>query len=493
MSFQEELVLLLKTREPIIYVTSQEEDRVEYIIRQTLFTPKGLGYNLYIWDFVEGYKNNPLNNGYGKRNPLQALEFIENVNTTLPTVFILKDFPRFLQDISISRKIKNLIRILKREPKVILIIDPIVNIPSDLRDFITVLDFPLPSVKEIRMELLRLSKQLEFQRPFQKEVLELLVQSCRGLTLDRIRRVLTKSLIIYKQIDRRSLPLIFSEKQQIINQSQVLEFWKVNDRLKDIGGVRNLKKWILTRKTSFSEKAIEYGLPVPKGILLIGVQGSGKSLIAKALSNSWKLPLLRLDIGKVFGGVIGESESRIRNMIQIVESLAPCVLWIDEMDKAFYESDNNTDSGTTKRVLGTFITWMAEKKSPVFVVATANDIYSLPFELLRKGRFDEIFFIGLPKQPERRVIFQVHLSRLRPQTWINFDIELLSRRTNQFSGAEIEQAIIDGMHTAFNEEREFTTDDILLAIKNIIPLALTDPDRNSVLEEWSYSGRVRLA
>jgi SpoVK/Ycf46/Vps4 family AAA+-type ATPase len=226
---------------------------------------------------------------------------------------------------------------------------------------------------------------------------------------------------------------------------------------------------------------------------LAGIQGTGKSLTAKAIANEWQLPLLRLDIGRLFGGIVGESESRVRQMIQLSEALAPCVLWIDEIDKAFSEQTKGGDSGTTNRVLGTFITWLSEKKSQVFIVATANNLSVLPLEIIRKGRFDEIFFVGLPLLEERKQIFEVFLKRLRPTQLSSFNLTLLSKKSEEFSGAEIEQAIIEGMLIAFNEKREFTTEDILIGLSQIIPLSQIEPERTKQLQDLVISGRIRLA
>ena len=257
------------------------------------------------------------------------------------------------------------------------------------------------------------------------------------------------------------------------------------------GGLENLKVWLGKRSNSFSEQALNYGLPLPRGLLLVGIQGTGKSLTAKAIANEWKLPLLRLDVGRLFGGFVGQSEERIRQMIQIAETLSPCILWIDEIDKAFKES--KTDSGTTNRVFSTFLTWLSEKKSSVFIVATANDISLLPLEVIRKGRFDEIFFIGLPSLEEKKSIFKVHLSRLRPKSWNKYDICLLSEMSKKFSGAEIEEVIIEAMHTAFSENREFTLNDIIESINQFVPLAYTSQEKIESLQEWAAAGKARLA
>ena len=489
MAFTEEFNLLLKARYPILYISSLEEDRIEYTIRKCI---KKLGNKaIYTWDFVEAYINNPNNKGFAAKNPLQALELVEKLTGDTPALFILKDFDKFLTDISVARKLKNLIRILKTQPKTLVILATEVNIPVELYDLITFVEFKLPTDIEIRNELKRLFTSLG--QTVEPDFLEILVRSCQGLSIERIRRALSKSIAKYSTINDRTLELVLVEKQQLISQTQILEFQSTSVTFDDVGGLKNLKEWLANRKESFGEKAKLYGLPVPRGLLIAGVQGTGKSLTAKAIANDWKLPLLRLDIGRLFGGIVGESESRVRQMIQISEALAPCILWIDEIDKAFMEQSNRGDNGTSSRVLATFITWLSEKTSQVFVVATANNFYALPLEIIRKGRFDEIFFVNLPSKTERTQIFTVFLTQLRPNNIENYDLTLLTNRSDGFSGAEIQQAIIEGMHFAFNEKREFTTADILKGLDQIIPLSQIDSERTKQLQDWALSGRVRLA
>jgi SpoVK/Ycf46/Vps4 family AAA+-type ATPase len=262
---------------------------------------------------------------------------------------------------------------------------------------------------------------------------------------------------------------------------------------KKIGGVDNLKDWLRKRKTSFGIQASNYGLPTPRGLLLIGIQGTGKSLTAKAVATEWQLPLLKLDVGKLFGGIVGESESRLRQTIDLAETLSPCILWIDEIDKAFTVNNSTSDSGTSNRVLATFISWLSEKTKPVFVVATANNVDLLPLEIIRKGRFDEIFFLDLPKKHEREEIFKIHMQEFRPKTWMLFDYAQLSKLSESFSGAEIRQSIIEGMYHAFYEEREFTTEDICRALKELIPLAQLENNQTLKLQNWAISGRIRSA
>lgn len=489
MNFNDELTLLLKARYPIIYIRTIEEDRAEYVIRKTV--KMNFNRSIYSWDFVDGYTNNPNNTGFAKRNPLQALELVERLTSETPALFLLKDFNRFLTDISISRKLKNLSRILKLQPKTIIIMGLELTIPKELQDLITVLNFNLPAENEISQELKRLISSLELK--IDSEVVENLTRACQGLSLERIRRVLSKIIASYKTIDESSIAILLSEKKQIISQTEILEYWPTNKNIQNIGGVDNLKEWLCKRKTSFSLHAINYGLPTPRGLLLIGIQGTGKSLTAKAIATEWQLPLLKLDVGKLFGGIVGESESRLRQMIEVAEAVSPCILWIDEIDKAFSNQENKGDSGTSNRILGTFISWLSEKTKPVFVVATANNVDVLPLELIRKGRFDEIFFLDLPKKREREQIFKIHLQEFRPKTWDTFDCSKLALLSEWFSGAEIKQSIIEGMYHAFYEKREFTTEDISLALKELVPLAQLENSQTLKLQDWATSGRIRLA
>ena len=489
MQFTDELTLLLKARYPIIYINTIEEDRVEYIIRKYIKT--SLNRSIYSWDFIDGYTNNPNNEGFAKRNPVQALELVERLTAQTPALFLLKDFNRFLTDVSISRKLKNISRILKLQPKTIIIIGSELNIPKELSDLITILQFHLPVESEINYELKRLIESLNIQ--IDPQILESLTRACQGLSLERIRRVLSKVIATYKTIDENSIKLLLNEKKQIISQTEILEYWSVDETISQIGGVDNLKNWLKKRKTAFGIQASNYGLPTPRGLLLVGIQGTGKSLTAKAIANEWQLPLLKLDVGKLFGGIVGESESRLRQMIQVAETISPCILWIDEIDKAFSNNNNTGDSGTSNRVLATFISWLSEKTKPVFVVATANNVDLLPLEIIRKGRFDEIFFLDLPQKQEREQIFKIHIQEFRPNRWELFDYSKLAQLSEAFSGAEIRQSIIEAMYHAFYEKREFTTEDICLSLTQLIPLSKLENNQTLKLKNWAVSGRIRLA
>ncbi len=489
MNFLNDFILLLKARYPIIYISTYEEERIEYIIR--LCTKKYVSRTYYSWDFINGYQGNPNDAGFAAKNPLEALELVEKLTPETASVFILKDYDNFLKDLSIIRKLKNLNKDLKTQPKNLIIISSEVNIPDSLKELITVIEFPLPTYLEIQEELKRLINSL--QQEILPDQIDELTLACQGLSLERIRRVLSKIIAQYGEINESSPALILEEKKQIIQQTQLLEFCIADKNLSDLGGLDNFKAWLKRRDEAFSQSAIEYGLPYPKGLLLVGVQGTGKSIAAKIIANEWKLPLLRLDFGRLFASLVGQSESRVRKMIQIAEALAPCVLWVDEIDKAFAGTQNSGDSGTTSRVLGTFITWLSEKTTPVFVVATANNIEWIPPEVIRKGRFDEVFFLTLPARQERQAIFEVHLQKSRPGKLENFQLPLFSDLSKDFSGAEIEQVIIEAMRLGFSQKREFTNEDVIVSIQNCVPLAKTKNKEIKALQEWSESGNVARA
>nr|YP_009244326.1 hypothetical protein Gvag_117 [Gelidium vagum]AMK96568.1 hypothetical protein Gvag_117 [Gelidium vagum] len=488
MLFQEKIKLLLASQEVCLYVVTEEEDRFIKTI-QNILKNHERSISIYFWDFIEGYHNNPNYTSQESRNPLGALEFIEKQKNKQIKFFILKDYHVFLNDISIIRKVKNLIQCLRESNSYIIILAPEIQIPRLLKEIINVVEFPLPNYEEIRAELQRLFDILHLDSTF---YIDNLCLACKGFSIDRIRKSISKFVFSNKSLES-IISIITEEKKELICQTDVLDLYTIQDQWEDIGGLDNLKLWLSKRAFSFSNQAFNYGLPAPKGVLLVGVQGTGKSLSAKAISKQWQLPLLKLDIGKVFASLVGESEERMREVIRLAEQLEPCVLWVDEIDKAFTKILVNTDSGTTNRVLSSFLTWLSEKKSHVFVVATANNILALPTELLRKGRFDEIFFLDLPTLKERYSIFTIHLKKVRPLTWQSYDITRLSRKTLNFSGAEIKQLIVEAMYNAFYEKRDFTTEDIVYVIEESIPLAFTDQDTIVSLQNWAKTGKVRLA
>nr|YP_009300440.1 AAA domain-containing protein Ycf46 [Campylaephora sungminbooi]AKU47359.1 AAA domain-containing protein Ycf46 [Campylaephora sungminbooi]ALN11806.1 AAA domain-containing protein Ycf46 [Campylaephora sungminbooi] len=487
MTFEKELILLISSKSSIIYIITDEEQRLEHVLN--LISEKIFTKSIYSWDFINGYIGNPNQNKKALKNPIEALEIIENHQSKTPNFFLLKDYHYFLNDSSIMRKIKNITALLKNTNNYIIISANSNQIPNSLYEYINVIYFPLPNYKEIMMEI---RKIFQIAKINNTEYITILSNAYKGFSINKIKESLSRILMSQISI-KKSIKQIENEKRKIIQQTNILDFYPSKYKLEEIGGLYNLKDWLKKRQYSFSEQAQTYGLNNPKGLLLVGIQGTGKSLSAKAISQEWNMPLLKLDIGKIFASLMGESEIRMRQAIEISEKCAPCILWIDEIDKAFNKNISNNDSNTNNRVLGSLLTWLAEKRTNVFVVATTNTLVGLPTEIIRKGRFDEIFFLDLPKYQERIQILTIHLRKVRPLTWFKYDIEYLSKITNKFSGAEIEQSITDAMYNSFYEEREFTTQDIVDSINQIVPIAFIDEKNILKLQEWAYSGKIRIA
>jgi SpoVK/Ycf46/Vps4 family AAA+-type ATPase len=435
---------------------------------------------------------------------MQALSRISKTTPDEATLFVLRDLhfilkhPTQERNAPIVREIKNLVRELKHSRKTLILTSHSLELPMELIEEVTVIDFPLPDSREIHQLLTQLVAPDKLN--LTELAKEQLIKACQGLSRARVQRVLAKALAAKQQINETDISAVLEEKKQAVRQTGILEFFTTQESLKSVGGLENLKQWVRMRQDVFSEEARRYGVPNPKGVLLVGIQGTGKSLSAKTIAHEWRLPLLRLDTGRLFGGIVGESESRVRQMIQLAEAIAPCVLWIDEIDKAFgnITSGADGDSGTSRRVFGSLITWMQEKTSSVFIVATANNVQILPAELLRKGRFDEIFFLNLPTEAERQDIFNVHLQRLRPNRLREFDLGLLARQTREFSGAEIQQVIIDAMHRAFGrgspgQRQDFTTEDMIRSIEETVPLAAIARPQIEALKQWAAEAGARTA
>ena len=494
------LDLMIRARYSLLYIVGAEEEPIEAVIARVALqvTP---ARRVLRWDLVRGWEDN----GSGKGSVMAALDRIGKTAVEEYTIFLLRDlhpvlkYPYTEKNAPVVRELRNLTRELKRSKKTIILTSVALELPEELKEEVTVIDFPLPNVQEIDSLI---SHVVEKPQQLQVSGLarEQLVKACQGLSRARIGRVLAKALAAKQQINESDIDGVLEEKQQAIRQTGILEFFNSRESLKSVGGLENLKQWVKMRQDAFTDEARRYGIPNPKGVLLVGIQGTGKSLSAKTIASEWRLPLLRLDTGRLFGGIVGESESRVRQMIQLAEAIAPCVLWIDEIDKAFGNiiSGGDGDSGTSRRVFGSLITWMQEKTSPVFIVATANNVRILPAELLRKGRFDEIFFLNLPSESERQDIFKVHLQRLRPTRLREFDLGVLAKRAENFSGAEIEQVVIDGLYRAFGtfvngQRRDLMTEDILRSIEDTVPLAAIARSQIEDLKRWAAEAGARTA
>ena len=485
-SWGDQLDLLIRARTPILWIRSLEEERVEALLEQA--AQRLGGRTLLRWDFIEGLGGAPNRSGEAARNPMAALACLDPLPPEQAAMLVLRDFHRYCEDAGVCRRLRNLAASLRQAPRTLVITAPDWSIPRELEDSITLLDLPLPAAEEIRTLLSTIANAS--CHPLSPGVAEQLTAACHGLSEQRVRQLAARALARRGQLGEEDLAEVLEEKRQAIAKSELLEYCPSEASPADIGGLEALKHWLEQRHMAFSEEAMRYGLPLPRGVLLVGPQGTGKSLTAKAVAHSWSMPLLRLDVGRLFAGLVGASEARTRDMIQRAEAMAPCVLWIDEIDKGF-GGDSRSDGGTSQRVLGTVLTWMAEKTSAVFVVATANGVDKLPAELLRKGRFDEIFLLDLPSAEERRAILDLQLGRRRPSHTIPLDV--LVDRTGGFSGAELEQTVIEAMHLAFAEQREFGEADLIAAASQVVPLSRTAREQLEALQSWARGGRARLA
>ena len=482
---KEELSILIQAQYPLIYLVTPEEERAEQAIAGIAQTEPQR--RVFVWTMTRGTteygQEHRSSTHHSTVSPQMAIQ--QSIREQSDAIFIFKDLHPFLDSPEVVRCLRDAIASFKNTNKTIVLMSPVQQVPVELEKEVVVLDFPLPSMMALKEVL---SQQLDHRgRRLSADAQEKLLKAALGLTRDEAEKVYRKAKVTAGQLTEAEVSIVLSEKRQLIRRNGILEFMDVDETIDSIGGLEELKLWIKQRSNAFSERAREYGLPQPKGMLILGVPGCGKSLIAKTTSRLWGLPLLRLDMGRVYdGSMVGRSEANLRSALKTAESISPAILFIDEMDKAFAGGAGSSDSdgGTSSRIFGSFLTWMQEKMSPVFVMATANRVERLPGEFLRKGRFDEIFFVDLPNQEERQQIFRIHLSKRRTDI-DRFDIEQLAHVCEGFSGAEIEQAIVAAMYDAFAQGREFTQLDIIAASRATLPLSKTMTEQVTALRDWA--------
>jgi AAA+ superfamily predicted ATPase len=486
-----QIEVFVRARYPILYVVSWEEPRVSEIMIEI---GKRTKKKVFEWSCSTGIMpaGTPLQShklaNAGTKDPLVALnEVVEQVE---PAIYVFRDFHPFLakSNFAIVRRLRDIAQTLKSSYKTLVLVSPFLCLPPELEKDVTVIDFHLPSIQDLEALLQRIIEEVKDNPKIKIDLdataREEILKAALGLTLAEAENVFAKALVSSGKLSRDDVNAIFAEKRQIIRKTGLLDYCEPEVEFRDVGGLESLKDWLAKRKLAFADKAQQFGLPPPRGVLLLGVQGCGKSLCAKAVSGLWHLPLLRFDVGRIFSSLVGSSEENIRRAISIAESVAPCILWVDEIDKAFAGmGGNSTDSGTSQRVLGTFLTWLAEKSSSVFVVATANNLHVLPPELLRKGRFDEIFFLDLPDERERQTIFSIQLAR-RQRDPKKFDLPAAAARSQGFSGAEIEQAVVSALFDAYYANRELTDADLHKALEETVPLSKTMEEEIKALREW---------
>lgn len=487
--FKDQLSIFLRARITLVIVITIEEERVIQLVKEMCEqnTPPR---QCFAWDAVGGFS--PIAGAPPSttpaRDPLQALDALDKSDDD--AVIILKDFHEFWNNGAVKRKLRNSAQKFKYSRRSIIVTTPILKFPDELRDDAVTVHFLPPTADELEKELNKLVQNSNIRCSLSKAGREKMIQAALGMTLNQARRSFGKAIVTYGQLDDRGIDLVVAEKKNILSQSEALEFYGITESLDSVGGLSALKEWLTLRERAFTQEAKDYGLPAPKGIALIGIPGTGKSLTAKMIAGLWRLPLLRLDAGSLFGSLLGESEERTRRALALAETISPCILWIDEMEKAFSLGEGDSGSGTSHRIFGSLLTWMQDKTAPCFVVATANDIRRLPPELLRKGRFDEIFFLDLPNFDERREIFSVHLKK-RKCVLDEFDLDRLARESEGYVGAEIEQTVIDAMYLAFNQDmRKISTGDILGCLKRQVPLSRSQREIVEELRRYLQEGRA---
>ncbi len=487
---RKELTLLVNSQYPIIYLETWEEGRATEILERVA---EDLRIPLYVWAVTVGLARAGGASIYNTQEPAQVLAQIGG----LPGdgLFVLKDFHKYLEQDVIVRKVRDLTLQFRRACRAIIVLSPEVRIPIELEKDIARFSLGLPDESDLNQivatELQNLVGKYRIKNELTHDQVPNLVRALGGLTRKEARRVLTQAILENSRLELGTIDKVHEAKAKLIKDQGVLEFLKVDTGLASVGGLAHLKVWLEQRRSAFSVEAARAGLDPPKGILLLGVQGCGKSLCAKAVAREWNMLLLKFDSTNLFDKYMGESEKNLRKSLRVAEAVSPAALWIDEIEKMFPHTgmSSEADAGLSGRIFGTFLTWMQEKKAPVFVVATSNDISALPPELLRKGRFDEIFFIDLPDPEARKTIFTVHLSRHK-QDPATFDLSKLTAATGGFSGAEIEQAVASALYSAFAQKAALTTDMVLREIQSTHPLSVTMKEKIDGLRAWARERTV---
>jgi len=431
---------------------------------------------------------------YNSREPAQMLANLEGI--TVEAAFILKDLHRHMDDPIVVRRLRDVGQRFATNRKTIVLTSPKIEIPAELRGLVEFFELPLPDRQRLRQiideTLVRISKTHTLQRKLDAAGFDAIVENLRGLTEEEAERAISQALVTRYALCPEIATDVLEVKKSLLKRSEMLEFVEASDNMTNVGGLGNLKQWLGTRRGAWEDSARAFGLEPPHGVIILGMQGCGKSLCARAVAGEWKLPLVKFDTSAVYDKFIGETEKRIRKVFQVAEGLAPCVLWIDELEKVFAGSGPDSasaDAGVSSRLLASFLSWMQDRKAPVFVAATCNNVTALPPELIRKGRFDELFFVDLPNQAERRQIFSIQLAK-RKRNPADFDLEKVAAAAKGYSGAEIDAAVQGGLYTAYAEKKELSTQALLDALARTVPLSITRAEELETLREWARTRAV---
>jgi len=485
---------LLATKATLVYLISEEEERVERLVAAA--SEKALGNSLpvFTWSCLKGLMR-------GKdvtetiTDPVRALEFFLHTKDAGPLIF--KDLHLFLENNPLLiRQLKECARHLRGKAKTIFFVCPYLALPTDLYSIFRIEDVPLPQHEELQRLLYACieahSKADALKKSLTNELREKMALAAQGFTSNEAIEAFRGALVNQVVVSAKTVDHVLAEKEALVRRSGVLEFVHADAGAWEIGGLVNLKKWLEERTRAFSPEAAKWGLTPPKGILVMGVSGCGKSLVVKAIAAHWRLPLLRLDMGRLYDGLAGLPEEVMRKAIKTSEAMAPCVLWIDEIEAGIANQQQKAAGGSESRVLAQFLTWMQEKTAAVFVGATANEVEVLPPEILRKGRFDELFFVGLPDKEERKQILTIHMKK-RNVDPSKFDMDYLAESTQGFNGAEIEQGVISGVYESMSSNADLSEHTLANALRNIIPLSQTMRERIEKIENWARDRAMKAS
>ncbi|HUU60236.1 MAG TPA: AAA family ATPase [Phycisphaerae bacterium] len=493
----EDLKLLIRTRHPLVTVRTMEES---YAARQIREAGRDLGLPVLEWSISDRLRRTvpaPTDGSAQTDTLLGALRFMRGNKSV--NVYILKDAMQHLREPVIERTLRETALEYSRDSRTIFMIDPAGKLPDSLRTLTVPYELALPDEKEIRKIVKRTFRQVG---PTTSAVVDMtreeyarFVASLRGLTRMEISQVVVDAVLGSGKLCADDAARAAEVKRRRLRQTGVLDYLPPPEAAPKVGGMATLRKWLRRRSRAFSPEAVAFGLAPPRGILMLGVQGCGKSLMARFVAAEWKMPLLRMDVGSLYDKYVGESERHLRQAFEVAAAMAPCVLWIDEVEKAFASAAAGagsavSDGGLSQRLFGQLLTWMQDHPEPVFLVATANDVSALPPELLRKGRFDEVFFVDLPGAEARKEIFRIHLAK-RKRDPKGFDLDALVAASEGFSGAEIEQAVVAAMYAAFNEDRDLTTDDLRDELAATRPLSVVMAEKVATLRAWADGRCVR--
>jgi hypothetical protein len=484
-----DLELLIDSRYPIIAAETEEEDRLEDLLRRVA---SELDLPFYVWTCVDGLYRPPQKTlSIDTRQPLQALAHVGAARGD--GVYFFKDLHKYLEDVAVVRRLRDLAAVLGRARRALVLNAVHLALPPEIASLAAPYKLELPGLPELNALVRRLAKDLDERRirvDLSAEDLDRLAESLRGLTLFEAERAVMRAAIDHGVLAPSDLEVVTRFKQQSLQRSGLLDTWPTHEGFSDVGGLACLKGWLDKRRRAFTAEARDFGLDPPRGVVLLGVQGCGKSLCAKAVAKAWELPLLKLDPGRLYDKYIGETEKNLERALDLAARMAPAVLWIDELEKCFSTGgEAESDAGLSRRIFGRLLDWLQDRPAPIFVAATCNNILSLPPELVRKGRFDEIFFVDLPKDSELAEIWTIHL-RKRKRDPTAFNISELVQNSRGFSGAEVEQALVSALYSAFSERRPLTTETIVAELRATHPLSVVRAEEIASLRQWAASRAV---